>query len=46
MNTFNVYLDGKLVETVFWVINVEAEEVKRSLIDHDGFNPSIEVKSA
>ncbi len=43
---FKVYLNGKLIDTVFWVINVDAEDVKESLVNHDGFDPSIEVKSA
>lgn len=44
MKAYNVFLNGEEIDTVFWVDNSDAEEVRRSLINHDGYDPSIEVK--
>lgn len=44
MKAYNVYLDGKGIDKVFWVGNSDAEEVKRSLIEHDGYDPGINVR--
>jgi len=41
MKAYNVYLRNKLIDTVFWVDNSDAEEVKQSLINHDNYHPSI-----
>ena len=41
---WNVYLNGKLIDTVFWVPSANADEVKRSLIGHDGYDSGIVVK--
>lgn len=43
--TFNVYLKGKLIDTVFYSANaiVDADEVKHSLINHDGYDSRIVV---
>jgi hypothetical protein len=48
MKTFDVYLDGKKIDTVFYSenVNVDAAEVKQSLINHDGYNVRIKVKAA
>ena len=46
-DAFNVYLRGKLIDTVF--ANVGAytiEEMKQSLINHDGYDPEITVRKA
>ena len=42
---FNVYLNGKLIDTVFYSASakVDADEVKRSLINHDGYDGGIKV---
>ena len=40
---YNVRLDGKLIDTVFYSDKGAKEEVKRSLINHDGYDPSITV---
>ena len=40
---WRVYLRGKHVDTVFYDPSVEVEEVKRSLVNHDGYDPQIEV---
>ena len=45
---FNVYLNGKLTDTVFYSAStkVDAAEVKRSLINHDGYDSRIVVRQA
>lgn len=49
MFAFNVRLDGKLIDTVFYQVGKRdtiaqaVESVRRSLIDHDGYNPAIVV---
>lgn len=43
---FNVYKGRKLIETVFYSGNVDADEVRRSLIDHDGHDEDIRVVKA
>jgi len=44
MRSWDVFLEGRKIDTVFYVNNVEAEEIKESLINHDNYNPDIEVK--
>lgn len=41
---WNVYLHGKKIDTVFWVPSADADEVRRSLINHDGYDPAITVR--
>ena len=43
MKAYKVWLNKKHIDTVFWVENSDKEEVKHSLINHDGYDPSIEV---
>jgi hypothetical protein len=43
---YNVYLRGKLIDTVFQSGMSTVEEVKRSLINHDGYDPAIRVTKA
>src|SRR5208282_4116188 len=42
---WDVYLRGKWINRVFSVPNMTADDVKRGLVDHDGLNPAIEVRS-
>jgi hypothetical protein len=45
-NAFNVYNSkGRLIDTVFST-DTDALEVKRSLVNHDGFDPAIKVTKA
>ena len=50
MTAYNVYLGKKKIDTVFWNDKcdggapITAEDVKKSLIEHDGYNPRIEVR--
>lgn len=41
---WNVYLNGKLIDTVFYDTNCDADYVRRSLIDHDGYDSGINVR--
>jgi hypothetical protein len=41
---WNVYLNGKKIDTVFCSPKDDAEDVKRSLIDHDGYDAGITVR--
>lgn len=42
---WNVYLNGKWIDSVSFVQGGTREEVKKSLVEHDGYNPNITVKS-
>lgn len=44
MQTFHVYLHGKYIDTVFYVPGFTAEDVRRSLINHDGYDSRITVR--
>ena len=52
MNAYDVYLNGKLIDTVFWNKTcdgggkITVDDVKQSLINHDGYNPNIIVRKA
>ena len=41
---FHVYLGKKHIDTVFYYYKIDTEDVKKSLINHDGYDPRIEVK--
>ena len=44
-DAFDVYLNGKLIDTVFASVgSYDYQEMKKSLVEHDGYDPSIEVK--
>jgi hypothetical protein len=43
-HAWDVYLDGKLIDTVFYTRDCDADYVRRSLIDHDGYSPGIKVR--
>lgn len=40
---YNVRLNGKLIDTVFFCDKGAKEEVKRGLVNHDGYDPEIVV---
>lgn len=42
-NAWKIILQGKHIDTVFYNIGFDAEYVRQSLIDHDGYNPAIKV---
>lgn len=45
MKAYFVFLNGEEVDTVFYSIGYTNDEVRRSLIDHDGYDPNISVIS-
>jgi hypothetical protein len=44
MKEWDVILNGKVIDTVFFNEDCDAEYVRQSLVDHDGYDPEIEVK--
>ena len=40
---WTVKLNGKVIDTVFFDRDCDSDYVKRSLVDHDGYNPNINV---
>ena len=44
MTWWLVTLNGKWVDEVSYTADCDAEYVRRSLIDHDGYHPLIEVR--
>lgn len=44
MVAYDVFLRGKEIDTVFYSLAEPAEDVRRSLIGHDGYHPLIVVK--
>jgi hypothetical protein len=46
MDEWNVYLRGKLIDIVFYNRGMTADEVRRSLIDHDNYDSGIHVRKA
>lgn len=45
-NRFNVYLNNKLIDGVYYNKGISKEEVKESLINHDGYDSNIKVVTA
>lgn len=47
MKIFKVYLNKKWIDTVFYseLYKITPEEIKKALVEHDGYNSNIEVKS-
>jgi hypothetical protein len=44
MSVFNVFKDKRRIDTVFFAKSISTEEVKKSLINHDGYDPTITVR--
>ena len=44
MVAWNVYLNGKLIDTVFYNLNCDKQYVFNSLIEHYDYNPAIIIK--
>jgi len=42
-HAWNVYLSGKLLDTVWFDADCDEWYVRRALIDHDGYDPMITV---
>lgn len=43
MREWNVFLNDKYINTVFFEKGCSHSYVKKSLIEHDGYNPNIKV---
>lgn len=43
MNAWDVYLHGRLIDTVFFDKGCDADYVRRALINHDGMDSRIRV---
>ena len=41
---WNVYLNGKLIDTVFYTPDCDADYVRTGLINHDGYHSGIIVR--
>jgi hypothetical protein len=41
---WNVYLRGRLIDTVFYNADCDAWYVRNGLIEHDGYNPNIQIR--
>lgn len=46
MQAWNVYLGDILIDTVYYESWITKDEVRRSLINHDGFDFEIEIREA
>lgn len=46
MKAWDVYRNGRLIDTVYYTANCSASYVKKTLIDHDGYNSGIVVVPA
>ena len=44
MQAWNVYLNGKRIDTVFFMKDCDKDYILRSLINHDGYNPCIKIR--
>lgn len=43
MNAFNIFLNGSLIDTVFFGRTYTVREVYDSLVNHDGYEAGIKV---
>lgn len=41
LHAYKVILNGKEIDKVYYAEKQDKDEVKRSLINHDGYNPNI-----
>lgn len=44
MEAWNVYENGKWIDTVYYVPGMSDREILKGLIDHDGYPSNIKVK--
>lgn len=43
MIAWDVYLNNRLIDTVFYMSNCDHDWVLNGLINHDGYNPQIKI---
>lgn len=41
MIAYNVYLNGHIIDTVYFIEGFTESEIRHSLVCHDGYNPQI-----
>ena len=41
---WEVYIGQRWIDTVFFQADMDAEDVKRSLVEHDGYSSNIRLK--
>lgn len=41
---WEILLNGKQIDIVFYDADLDADYVKRSLINHDGYHPNIKIR--
>lgn len=46
MKGWNVYLHGRLIDTVYFDQSMTKDQILRSLINHDGYDYRIKVKAS
>ena len=46
MQAWRVILGNRVIDTVFYQSGCDAQYVKRTLVDHDGYSPAIRVNRA
>jgi len=46
MVAWNVYLNNRLIDRVFYMENCDREYIRNGLINHDGYDPRIKVFKA
>jgi hypothetical protein len=44
MKAYSVYLNGKYIDRVFFDDDIKKEDVRKSLINHDGYSPDINLR--
>ena len=44
MKAWEIYLHGELIEIVYFNRDMDEDQVRRSLVDHDGFSPEITLR--
>jgi phage major head subunit gpT-like protein len=46
MQAWHVILGSRVLDTVFYQARCDAQYVKQTLVEHDGYSPAIRVKRA
>jgi len=41
---YDIYLNGKIIDTISYMIRITNAEVKKSLVNHDGYDSNIVVR--
>lgn len=41
---YDIYLNGKIIDTISYMIRITNKEVKKSLVNHDGYDSNIVIR--